>query len=141
MKYFTPALTPYELAEMIDNGDFPFQRKLYGEWMPSNPGISALEYVQTEDEIRIKPGFLSLFGLQPNQLPINPDNLCHDQITDGGKYRALTEGDWSEGYELPPTAQVWVSKEKTWVSGNGKTSFFYELLTFRVPVNTPFPNP
>ena len=85
---------------------------------------------------------LNEWNLPVNMKPYNPDKLHAQEITEGGKYRAVTDGDWDEEtFILPAFTQVYISKSKGWSSGTSYNSHFHELLTFRVPINTPFSNP
>jgi len=85
---------------------------------------------------------LNEWNLPAGMKPCNPHGLSAEEITEGGEYRAVTEGDWDEEtFILPAFAQVYLSKSKSWSSGTSYNSHFHEVLTFRVPINTPYPKP
>lgn len=101
MTNFQPQLPPAELAAMIDREGLAFEYKSQIDIIASLPrawflgsNFPALQWVQDGYEIRLAPGALTEFGLKPPLLPHNPDNLPADKITEGGKYRAWSEGEY-----------------------------------------------
>lgn len=141
---FTPALSQTELAEMIDieGLDFQFRYPHSNRWEKSSEwkGTPAIEFVEKGYPILLTPGALTEFGLKPGMIPRNPDNLPPEEITEGGKYRAITEGDWDEEDILPPTAEVYREDKQLWMGPFKYVSFFHEIITYRLPINTPFHN-
>jgi len=137
---FQPQLTPAELAAMIDREGLAFECRASEAhpWKtPRKCDSDALHYLRSAYEIRLAPGALTEFGLKPGLKPHNPDNLPADNITDGGKYRAVVAGD-----SCIHPHEFWSSRRNRWITGTqidecvfgGMSSYSY-----RVPINTPFP--
>lgn len=128
------ALNQEQLAMIIVREGLPHQFH-YGDgrWIDSNNYLTAIERWANGYEIRVKPGALTEFLLPPD-LPLhNPAGLTADQITEGGKYRAVTKDEM--------TAKLYDETTEVFSIGEWKPSRKYRVIThtYRVPVNTPFP--
>lgn len=137
---FQPQLSQQDLAEMIDREGLPFEVRKPGckEWiyLLGNNENNPIHYLIEEFKIRLAPGALTEYGLKPGMVPPNPDGLTADQITEGGKYRAVANG---EVIDSSVTLEVWVSRQK-WIPQRNSVMVVYNFPgTCRVPVNTPFP--
>lgn len=134
---FQPQLSQQDLAEMIDREKLSGEQRKHERWpWEVIHDTSATELVENGYEIRLAPGALTEFGLKPRMEIYNPDGLSDEQITEGGKYRAMTTGDSC----LTPGVEVWVAKTSEWIIATPiNQEAEHASLTYRVPVNTPFP--
>lgn len=139
MNTFDPQLSQQDLAEMIDREGLAFECKADdGSWLAIEGSSNPPRICTFHYEIRLAPGALTEFGLKPGMVPHNPDGLTAEQITEGGKCRALEKGSC-----LPRFSQWWSKDAQAWEILKLRVDDAVPdcMTSYRLLVNTPFPKP
>ena len=126
--------TQQEIANYITNTGCDFKaRHLNSEYWEGWHGDASSFISDPECEVAVA---LTLFGLPSHLPPANPANLSAEQITEDGKYRAVTAKD-----SCNQPHEIWNPYRKFWINGyEVPCDFEGQNHTHRVPASTPFPD-